>query len=67
VRRILKNLGFEYRNSEGGHDQWVRETPAPFRKVTLASHSEPFAGTIVPYMANQAGVSVAEFHAALDR
>lgn len=67
VRRILKNLNFAYRSSEGGHDHWVRHAPAPFRKVTLASHLEPFTDTLVRYMATQAGVSVREFYAALDK
>lgn len=65
VRQILRNLGFEHRGNVGGHEQWVRSTPAPFRKVTLAAHNEPFVGTIVRYMAAQAGESVADFYAAL--
>ena len=67
VRRILKNLGFEHRNTEGGHEQWVRHHPAPFRKVTLGAHVEPFADTLVRYMALQAGVTAREFYSALER
>lgn len=67
VRRIATNLGFSHRNTEGGHEQWVRETPPPFRKLTIASHLEPFADTLVRFMARQAGVSVKEFYEALDR
>ena len=63
VRRILRNLNFTHRNTEGGHEQWVAESP--FRKVTLAAHNEPFADRIVEYMARQAGVSVRQFYAAL--
>jgi predicted RNA binding protein YcfA (HicA-like mRNA interferase family) len=67
VKRIAKNLGFEYRNTEGGHEQWVRHAPPPFRKITIACHLEPFADTLVSYMARQAGVSVRDFYNALDQ
>lgn len=67
VRRILKNLGFHHRETQGGHEQWVREAPAPFHKVTLSAHTEPFVGTLVRFMASQAGVSVPDFYAALDK
>lgn len=66
VRTILRNLGFTHRSTTGGHEQWTRNEPAPFRKVTLAAHNEPFTDTIVRYMANQAGMSVRDFYAALD-
>lgn len=65
VRHILKALGFELRNTEGGHEQWVRDEPVPFRKVTLSAHNQPFTDTMVSYMARQAGVSVREFYASL--
>ena len=65
VRTILKNLEFTHRTTEGGHEQWVRSTPPPFRKVTLAAHLEPFVDTLVRYMAAQAGVTVKEFYKAL--
>jgi predicted RNA binding protein YcfA (HicA-like mRNA interferase family) len=67
VRAILLQLGFKHRDTTGGHEQWIRETPEPFRKVTLAAHNQPFAGRIVDYMARQAGVNVRAFYAALDR
>jgi predicted RNA binding protein YcfA (HicA-like mRNA interferase family) len=67
VRSILVALGFGHRSTEGGHEQWVRSEPAPFRKVTLSAHTQPFVDTIVRYMAQQAGVSVREFYAALDK
>lgn len=67
VRRIAKNLGFTHRNSEGGHENWVRYEPPPFRKMTIDGHLEPFSHTLVMYMARQAGISVREFYAALDR
>ena len=65
VRTILRNLGFAHRNTTGGHEQWVRDAPPPFRKVTLSEHNQPFADTIVRYMAAQAGVSVRDFYSAL--
>jgi hypothetical protein len=67
VRQIARNLNFVHRSTEGGHEQWVRHEPAPFRKLTIAAHSEPFADTIVRYMAQQAGVSVREFYDALNK
>lgn len=65
VRQIAKNLGFRHRETQGGHEQWVRDEPAPFRKMTIAAHLQPFADTLVKYMAMQAGVSVREFYDAL--
>lgn len=65
VRRILKSLGFEHRNTEGGHENWVRHAPPPFRKVTLDAHLEPFVDTLIRYMSTQAGVSVKAFYGAL--
>lgn len=66
VRVILKNLGFEHRSTQGGHEQWVRADPLPFRKVTLSAHLQPFVDTLVRYMATQAGVSVRQFYDALE-
>ena len=65
VLRILKNLGFEHRYTEGGHENWVRHDPSPFRKVTLDAHLQPFSDTLIRYMAAQAGVSVLAFYQAL--
>ena len=67
VKTIARNLGFRYRNTEGGHENWVRDAPPPFRKMTIDSHVAPFGPTLVRYMARQAGVSVDEFYAALER
>lgn len=63
---ILARLGFRRRNTQGGHEQWVRDDPLPFRKVTLSAHLQPFTDTLVRYMAQQAGVSVRAFYAALE-
>lgn len=67
VKQIARNLGFEFRSQEGGHEQWVRASPPPFRKMTIDSHIEPFSNRIVEYMARQAGVSVKSFYDALDK
>ena len=66
VRSILKRLGFHHRDTTGGHEQWVRSEPMPFRKVTLSGHLQPFTNTLIRYMAAQAGVSVRDFYGALD-
>jgi hypothetical protein len=55
-----------HRSTEGGHEQWVRLEPEPFRKVTLSAHNQPIVDTIVRYMAAQAGVSVKAFYQALE-
>ncbi len=69
VRRILRNLGFQMEKGRGGaHEQWRKLVPGqPARKVTLSPHHEPFKNRIVEYMVAQAGVTKAEFYAALER
>jgi predicted RNA binding protein YcfA (HicA-like mRNA interferase family) len=69
VRRILSNLGFELEKGRGGaHEQWRKLAPGqPARKVTLSPHHQPFKNRIVDYMATQAGVTKAEFYAALKK
>lgn len=65
VRKILGNLGFHHRSTEGGHEQWINTDP--FRKVTLSAHNQPFKDRLVDFMAAQAKVSVREFYAALEK
>lgn len=68
VKRILKNLGFRYRDTEGSHDNWVPVDPkARFRKVTVDCPKAPFSPILIGFMHNQAGVSKKEFYAALDK
>jgi predicted RNA binding protein YcfA (HicA-like mRNA interferase family) len=68
VERILKNLGFYYRNSEASHDNWVPLDPnAPFRKVTVDCPKAPFSQSLIGFMHKQAGVSKKEFYAALHK
>lgn len=67
VRKILRALGFEMRPQKAtGHEHWVKSEPV-FRKVTLSAHDEPFNDFIVGSMARQAGVSVRDFYAALEK
>lgn len=65
VKRIAKNLGFTHRDTEGGHENWVRHEPPPFRKMTIDTHLAPFGHTLIMYMARQAGVTVKQFYEAL--
>lgn len=62
VRRILTNLGFRLRNTESSHENWVRDEPTPFRKVTVDGHHAPFSHRLIESMARQAGVTVREFY-----
>lgn len=65
VKRILKNLGFVYRNTEGSHENWVKDNP--FRKVTVDPPKAPFSHILISFMASQAGVTVKQFYQALDK
>ncbi len=65
VKKILKNLGFLYRNQVGSHENWVRYTPPPFCKVTVDCPKAPFSQMLTSAMARQAGVSRAEFYRSL--
>lgn len=65
VKTILKNLGFIYRNTEGSHENWIKENP--FRKVTVDPPKSPFGHFLIESMSRQAGVSVKEFYNALNK
>lgn len=65
VKKILKNLGFVFRNQEGSHENWVRHEPPPFRKVTVDCPKEPFSHMLTESMARQAGVTKKEFYSHL--
>lgn len=67
VKQILKSLGFTRRNQEGSHEQWVRNDPPPFRKVTVDCPKEPFSHMLTESMARQAGVSKKEFYSFLNK
>jgi predicted RNA binding protein YcfA (HicA-like mRNA interferase family) len=63
VKRILTNLGFTFRNTEGSHENWV--TTDPFRKVTVDCPKAPFSHFLTGSMIRQAGVTKKQFYAAL--
>lgn len=65
VKRILKHLGFSYRDQTGSHEQWTRSNPPPFRKVTVDCPKQPFSQMLISAMARQAGVSKRAFYAQL--
>lgn len=65
VKTILKNLGFEHRNTEGSHENWVAHNP--FRKVTVDCPKAPFSPILTGFMVQQAGVTKKEFYAALKK
>ena len=63
VKQILKSLGFKPRSKKGtSHEQWIREEPKPFRKVTVDCPKAPFSQILITSMANQAGVSKKVFY-----
>lgn len=62
VKQTLKSLGFSYRNTEGSHENWIREEPEPFRKVTVDCPKAPFSQDLITFMAAQAGMSKKEFY-----
>ena len=67
VRQIAKALGFVKGSTHGGHEHWTRDTPPPFRKLTIDAHIAPFSDYLIKCMASQAGVSIRDFYEALDR
>jgi predicted RNA binding protein YcfA (HicA-like mRNA interferase family) len=68
VKWILRALGFEPRPGRGGsHEQWVKDAMDGRHKVTVDCPKAPFSPTLIASMARQAGVSKAQFYAALAR
>lgn len=65
VTGVLKKLGFQFRNQEGSHEQWV-STSGPFRKVTVDKPKSPFHGDLIKFMSAQAGVSKKQFYSLVD-
>jgi predicted RNA binding protein YcfA (HicA-like mRNA interferase family) len=45
ARTLLKKLGWALRNTEGSHEQWVRNE----KRITIASHGKE----LKPYIMNQ--------------
>ena len=65
VKRILKNLGFEFVKQQGSHEKW-RKTVAEHRwNVTVDCPKAPFSAILIASMASQAGVSKKAFYKAL--
>lgn len=64
VKKTLKSLGFVHRNTEGSHENWVRDEPKPFRKVTVDCPKAPFSQILIELMARQAGMTKKQFYAA---
>jgi len=67
VKKILRNPGFTHRNTQGSHENWIREEPGRRWKVTVDCPKQPFTDFLVKSMASQAGVSVRDFCTALDK
>jgi len=67
VKRILKNLQFEYRNTEGSHENWIKDVGSRRWKVTVDCPKQPFSAFLIKSMASQAGVTVRQFYQALDK
>lgn len=67
VKGILSKLGFQYRNSEGSHENWIRDIDGRRWKVTVDCPKQPFTDFLVKSMASQAGVSVKDFYRALNK
>ena len=66
VKRILRALGFTPRPQGGtSHEQWVKDTTQGRRKVTVDCPNAPFSPFLIDSMSRQAGVTKAEFYAAL--
>lgn len=61
----MKNLGFHYRNTEGSHENWIKDVPGRRYKVTVDCPKQPFSNKLLNWMVEQAGVSKAQFYAAL--
>lgn len=67
VKRILQSLGFHYRNTEGSHENWIKDEGGRRWKVTVDCPKQPFTDFLIKSMASQAGVSVREFYKALSK
>lgn len=65
VKQILTTIGFSFRDQRGSHENWIRNQPPPFRKVTVDCPKAPFSQMLIESMARQAGVSKKQFYAAL--
>ena len=67
VIKGLGRLGFTKRTQKGSHEQWVKDGPEGFFKVTVDKPKAPFSQSLIHFMARQAGVSKKEFYKACGR
>ncbi|AZW14237.1 type II toxin-antitoxin system HicA family toxin [Bordetella hinzii] len=67
VKKILANLGFSHRSTEGSHENWIKQGNLRRWKVTVDCPKAPFSDFLIKSMASQAGVTVKQFYAALDK
>lgn len=59
-------LGFAYKETRGGHANYISTARGKFRKVTVSGHLAPFSQDLIGAMAFQAGVTKKELYAAVD-
>lgn len=62
VKDILRSLNFAFRDQRGSHENWVRDQPPPFRKVTVDCPKAPFSPMLIEAMARQAGLNKKQFY-----
>lgn len=64
VVAILRELGFQYSHSEGGHDFYKGSHTGKNWKVTVDPKASPFGDFLLKSMISQAGVTRDQFYAA---
>lgn len=59
----LAALGFTLRPKKStSHEQWVKTDGGQYLRVTVSGHHSPFSVKLMSSMADQAGMSLADFH-----
>ena len=64
VTAVLRELGFQYSHSEGGHDFYKGTHSGKNWKVTVDPKESPFNDFLLKSMISQAGVSRDQFYGA---
>jgi predicted RNA binding protein YcfA (HicA-like mRNA interferase family) len=64
VIAVLRELGFQYSHSEGGHDFYKGTHSGKNWKVTVDPKASPFGDFLLKSMISQAGVSRDQFYGA---
>lgn len=67
VKEILRNIGFTYAHSSGGHDFYKGIHKGKSCTVTVDGHVAPFNTSLIKFMANQANCTREEFYGACER